>query len=301
MRRNVGAALMIVTLAAGLASAQRGAAPPAFSDPLAGAWRGTLRSGTETQTPLVISIVKKGDIYTGVVNTGGTTETPIRKIALTGNRLVIEAGSDSKLGDVALTIDLMVDANKATGAGTMSVGPHRFPVTIDVQRRARAEVIQPQVEQRIDYFVGRWTFEYLGGEFPPLSAGTRTGTASFTKTGTSNFVTGVIENDLGGKKLQDRITIGFDPDAKTLAVVERRADQTELVSVANWQSPLAITFTTSPITVNKRTYQLKRVIQVLNDDSFDLVEEFSVDGGAFRRLGNARYSKQSNEERGIRN
>jgi hypothetical protein len=36
---------------------------------------------------------------------------------------------------------------------------------------------------------------------------------------------------------------------------------------------------------------LKRVIQVLNDVSFDIVEEFSIDGGPFRRLGNARYSK----------
>ena len=77
-----------------------------------------------------------------------------------------------------------------------------------------------------------------------------------------------------------------------LAVVERRADQTELISVASWESPLAITFTTSPVTSNGRTYQLRRVIQVLNDVSFDIVEEFAVDGGAFRRLGNARYSKE---------
>jgi hypothetical protein len=76
-----------------------------------------------------------------------------------------------------------------------------------------------------------------------------------------------------------------------LAVVERRADQTELISVASWQSPLAITFTTSPVSSGGRTYQLRRVIQVLNDTSFDVVEEFSVDGAAFRRLGNARYSK----------
>jgi hypothetical protein len=151
-------------------------------------------------------------------------------------------------------------------------------------------VIQPQVAQRADYFVGRWTFEYLGGEFPPLSAGTRTGTAAFTAT-SPNFVSGVIENDLGGRKSQDRMTIGFDPDTKMLAVVERRADQTELISVASWESPLAITFTTSPVTSSGRTYQLRRVIQVLNDVSFDIVEEFSVDGGAFRRLGNARYSK----------
>ena len=289
--RRLPSVIAIIAALAAAPSAQRGA-PAAPADPLAGAWRGTMRSAPDTQTALVISIVKKGDVYSGVVNAGGTAETPIRKISLTGNRLVVETGSDSKLGDIALTTDLMIDGNKATGGGTVSVASHRFPVTIELQRRPRAEVIQPQVEQRADYFVGRWTFEYLGGEFPPLSAGTRTGTATFTKTGASNFISGVIENDLGGKKSQDRITLGFDPETKMLAVVERRADQTELISVASWQSPLAITFTTSPVTSNGRTYQLRRVIQVLNDVSFDIVEEFSMDGGAFRRLGNARYSKE---------
>ena len=290
MRRGAGAVLMMTIAAAVTLSAQRGA-PAGPADPLAGAWRGTLRSSADTQTALVISIVKKGDVYSGVVNTGGTTEAPIRKISLTGNRLAVDAGSDSKLGDVALTTELMVDGNKASGSGTFSVGPHRFPVTIELTRRPRAEVIQPQVVQRADYFVGRWTFEYLGGEFPPLSAGSRTGTATFTKTGNSNFVSGVVENDLGGKKSQDRITLGFDPETRMLAVVERRSDQTELISVASWQSPLAISFTTSPVVSGGRTYQLRRVIQVLNEQSFDIVEEFSVDGGAFRRLGNARYSR----------
>jgi hypothetical protein len=294
MRRAANVVLLITLSAAAVTlSAQRGGAPAGPADPLAGAWRGTLRSSADTQTAFVISIVKKGDVYSGVVNTGGTTEAPIRKIALTGNRLVVEAGSDSKLGDVALTTELMVEGNKATGSGMFSVGPHRFPVSIEVSRRPRAEVIQPQVAQRADYFVGRWSFEYLGGEFPPLSAGSRTGTATFTKAGASNFVNGVIENDLGGKKTQDRITIGFDPETKGLAIVERRADQTELISVASWQSPLAIPGTTSPVVSNGRTYQLKRVIQILNEQSFDIVEEFSVDGGAFRRLGNARYSREN--------
>ena len=78
-----------------------------------------------------------------------------------------------------------------------------------------------------------------------------------------------------------------------LAVVERRADQTELISVASWASPLAISFTTSPVVSGGRTYQLRRVIQVLNEQSFDIVEEFSVDGATFRRLGNARYSREN--------
>jgi hypothetical protein len=286
-----GAVLILTLSLAATLSAQRGRGPAPSADPLAGAWRGTLRSSADTQTALVISIVKKGDVYSGVVNTGGTTEAPIRKIDFSGNQLTVDAGSDSKLGDVSLTTDLMVDGNKATGSGTISIGAHRFPVTIELIRRPRAEVIQPQVAQRADYFVGRWTFEYLGGEFPPLSSGSRTGTAMFTKTGNSNFVSGVIENDLGGKKSQDRITLGFDPETKMFAVVERRADQTELISVASWQSPLAISFTTSPVVSGGRTYQLRRVIQVLNEQSFDIVEEFAVDGGAFRRLGNARYSR----------
>jgi hypothetical protein len=283
--------MTIVAIAGGSAQAQRGAPPAAGGDAVAGAWRGTMRSGADAQTPLVISIVKKGDVYSGVINAGGTSETPIDKVAVTGNRLVVETGSDSKLGEVTLTADLMLDGNKAAGSGTLSIGSHRLSVNIDLQRRARTDVIQPQVEPRADYFVGRWTFEYLGGEFPPLSVGTRTGTATFTKTGGPNFITGVIDNDLGGKKSEDRMTIGFDPATKSLAVVERRADAIELVSVASWQSPLAITFVTSPVAAGGKTYQLRRVIQVLNDASFDVIEEFAVDGGAFRRLGNARFTK----------
>jgi hypothetical protein len=291
MRRILSAAGMMIVALAGPLAAQRGA-PPVPSDPLAGAWRGTLRSGPDTQTALVISLVKQGDTYTGITNVGGTTETPIRRITLTGNRVVVETAADSKLGEVVLTTDLMLDGNKMTGGGKMSVGPHRFDVTIELQRRPRADVIQPQVQQRADYFVGRWAFEYLGGDFPPLSAGTRSGTATFTKTGNSNFLTGQIAGEIGGKTYQEQMTIGFDPETKMLAVVERRADKTELISVANWQSPLAISFTTSPVQAGGRTYQLRRVIQVFSDVSFDVTEEFSVDGGPFRRLGNARYTKQ---------
>jgi hypothetical protein len=285
------AVAVVVLAGVGVTGAQRGA-PPADGDPIAGAWRGTLRSSPETQTALVLSIVKKGDTYSGMVNVGGTTETPIRSISLTGNRLVVDTTSDSKLGEVALATDLMLAGNKLTGGGTLGVGPHRFNVTIELQRRARADVIQPQVEQRAEYFLGRWAFEYLGGEFPPLSAGTRTGTATFTQAGSPNFLSGVIDGEVGGKKYQERMSIGFDPATQSLAVVERRADATELLSVANWQSPLAISFTTSPVRSNGRTYQLRRVLQVYSDVAFDMTEEFSIDGGAFRRLGNARFTKQ---------
>ena len=76
-----------------------------------------------------------------------------------------------------------------------------------------------------------------------------------------------------------------------LAFVERRPGGVELVSVASWRSPIAITFHTSPVQENGKTYQLRRLLSVTSPTAFDVTEEFSVDGGPFRRLGNGHYTK----------
>jgi hypothetical protein len=208
-----------------------------------------------------------------------------------GTRLTVEAADDSKLGAVSLTADLTAEGNTLKGAGTVSIGAQKFDVTLALQRRARAEAIQPHVEQRIDYFVGRWKYEYLGAEYPPLSPGGRSGTMTFTKTGTSNFVTGRLDGELLGKPYQEQLSIGLDPDSSMLAFVEKRPDGVELVSVASWRSPIAITFQTSPVQANGKTYQLRRLLSVHSATAFDVTEEFSVDGGPFRRLGNGHFTK----------
>ena len=87
------------------------------------------------------------------------------------------------------------------------------------------------------------------------------------------------------------MSIGLDPDANSLAFVERRPDGVELVSVASWRSPIAISFQTSPLVANGKTYQLRRLISIRSTTAFDVMEEFSVDGGPFRRLGDGRYTK----------
>ena len=76
-----------------------------------------------------------------------------------------------------------------------------------------------------------------------------------------------------------------------LAFVERRPGGVDLVSVANWRSPIAITFHTSPVQANGKTYQLRRFIAVHSASAFDVTEEFSVDGGPYRRLGTGHYTK----------
>jgi hypothetical protein len=262
------------------------------SDPVVGNWRGTLTSASGVESPIIITIVKRGDVYAGSSNgLNASSESALKRVTVSGAKLSIEAADDSKLGTVTLTADLTAEGTALKGAGTVSVGAQKFDVTLALQRRPRAEAIQPHVEQRIDYFVGRWTFEYLGAEYPPLSGGGRSGTMTFTKAGASNFVTGRLEGELLGKPYQEQLSIELDPDTNMLAVVEKRPDGVELVSVASWRSPIAITFQTSPVQANGKVYQLRRLLSVMSPTAFDITEEFSVDGGPFRRLGNGHYTK----------
>jgi len=267
--------------------------PPALpADPVVGNWRGTLTSTAGTESPIIITIVKKGDGYAGSTNgVNASSESPLKHVTVNGTHVSLEAADASKLGQVALTGDLTAEGNTLKGAGTLSVGAQKFDVTLALQRRPRQEAIQPHVEQRIEYFVGRWNFEYVGAEYPPLSPGGRSGTATFTRTGASHFVTGRLDGELLGKPYQEQLSIGLDPETNMLAFVERRTDGVQLVSVANWRSPIAMTFQTSPVQSNGKTYQLRRLLSVMSPTAFDMTEEFSVDGGPFRRLGNGHFTK----------
>jgi len=262
------------------------------ADPVVGNWRGTVTSSAGTGTPIIITITKKGDGYAGTTNgLNAPSEVPLKTIAVDGNRVALEASAESQLGEVKLTCDLTADGAALKGTGTLSVGTQSFDLTLALQRRPREGVIQPRVEQRIEYFAGRWKFDYIGAEYPPLSPGSRTGTMTVSRTGTSNFAAGRVDGDVAGTSYQETMTIGLDPDTDMLVLLERRADGTELVSLGNWRSPIGITFVTSPVAANGKTYQLRRFISITSLVAFEMTEEFSVDGGAFKRLGNARFTK----------
>src|SRR6185436_19821172 len=180
-------------------------AAAAQTDPVIGNWRGTLKNAQGVDSPIIITIAKKGDVYAGTTNgLNATSEIPLKKLTVDGTKVTLEASAESRLGDVVLTGELTAEGNALRGAGVLAVGAQRFDVTLALQRRPRAEVIQPHVEQRAEYFVGRWAFEYVGAEYPPISTGTRTGTAAFTSDG-GNFVTGRIDNDAGSRKYQETV------------------------------------------------------------------------------------------------
>ena len=264
----------------------------AQDDPVVGTWRGTLTAGQQAENTLSITIVRRDGRYEGVTTAlDGTSEIELTRISVDGRQVSIAASADSELGQVLLAGDLTVEETRLTGSGTLSVGDQRVPVSFALQRRRRTNVPQPQVEQGLDYFVGRWEFEYVGGEFPPLSVGTRTGTVAFSPVPASEFVTGELTADLDGDPYTEHLTIGFDSQTKTLVLQETRSQGTDLVSLGNWQSPIAISFITAPTEADGRTYRLRRLLSLRSKTSFGILEEFSVDEGPYRRLGNAQFSK----------
>lgn len=266
--------------------------PTTSADPLVGNWRGALRSAAGAETPFIITIFRKGDAYGGTTTgLAESSEVPLDRVTVSGAKVVVEAAADSRLGRVVLSCELSAEGNRMAGVGTVGVGSQKLDVSIALQRRQRQDVVQPHVEQRPEYFAGTWSFEYLGGEFPPLSQGTRSGTVTFTRVGTSGFLTGVLEGEDGPKSRED-LLLGVDVESKTVVYRERHSDGVELVSLGNWQSPLAITFVTTPVVSAGKSYQLRRVISVTSDVAFSVTEEFSVDGGPFRRLGNAQFVKR---------
>ncbi len=265
----------------------------AQQDPAVGNWRGTLKAADGTSSTVIVTVAKTGDGYSGsTTGVGESSESPLTRVSVAGTRVTIEGAADSKLGPVTLGAELTVEGNAMRGAGTLGVGNQKIPVTFELQRRARQDVVQHQVAQRAEYFAGRWTFEYLGGEFPPLSTGDRSGSVTFSAPPQSAFLSGAVEGESLGKPFKETVTLGVNPDTKMVVLLERRADGVELVSLGNWTSPLAIVFQTAPVQSNGRSYQLRRVLSVLSESAFDLAEEFSVDGGAFRKLGTAHYTKQ---------
>jgi len=268
------------------------AAQPSAPTGAAGHWVGMIYSqGAALESPFTLTIVRDGDTYTGVTSgLNETGEVPLNTVAVKGSAVTFSVHSASAAGPVTLSGELTLEGATMAGVLTIGVGTQRQTTKLTLQRRNRRDVAQPQVQQRIGYFTGRWTFEYLGGEFPPLSAGPRSGTATFTALGEA-FVRGELTADLDGKPYREEITIGFHAETYSMSFLERKPGGVEVLSVATWASPIAIKFVTAPIQADGRTWTLRRLLSVTSDVAFSVSEEYSVDGGPFQRLGSARFTR----------
>ena len=278
-------------LASALAVATPAEAQP---DGWAGTWRGALTTTTTAteggSVDVTLTIVEKDGALTGVV-TGFAPGTEVRlsDVSVADGALTLKGETETDFGPLAFVYDLSRVDEALAGGGRGVMGSVEFDGSIELSRARRTEVAQPQVEQRISYFSGEWTFEYTGGEFPPLSIGTRSGTVRFSRVPHGPFVRAQVTGEVFGEAYQEAWTIGFDEDSRTVLWQEELSTGRQLVSLGNWTSPIGITFLTAPIDADGRVYVLKRRMLVTSDTVFSVTDEFSVDGGPFMRLGNGSY------------
>ena len=282
--------VIAVQLVLGVADMSMAQPRPEVRDPWAGQWRGVIALPNSDQTNVLLAITKSEGKYSGYVSgfeSGATV--PLRYISIEGSKLVAEANTESDFGEISVHYELTREQGALSGVQRYVLGVQTTEFPIELKRAFRREVPQPQVKQRLTYFLGEWEFEYTGGEFPPLSLGMRSGRIRFHRVGGAPFLYGQVNGDLFGEKYEDSIIIGYDEKSDVLLFKEKLSNNTELLSLGNWQSPIAINLATYPVTIAGQVHQLRRVISVTSENAFTITDEFSVDGAPFRRLGNGSF------------
>ena len=289
---NVGG-LHAIALIVTIATAAPTLAQP-VEDAYSGTWRGNAISTNGSTRDVVLTIIRSNGEFSGVMSGFSTgREAPLSSAILSGNTLTVESTADSRLGSLSVRYELRLseDNNILAGNQYLIFGDQELLFEVELKKRRRPDIPQPQVEQGIEYFVGTWTFEYIGGEFPPLSIGTRSGQLTVIRQANTTWAEGSVIGDAFGDNYTERLVIGFDPKNQFLLLKETLSTDIELLSIADWQSPIGINFVTMPVEYDGQVYQLRRTIAVTSDTAFQLTEEFSVDDGPFRRLGNAVYQR----------
>lgn len=270
----------------------------AQSDRWAGTWSGTHATREGGSASVALTIVQIGGVYTGVI-TGfsGSGEIRLSNVTTHEGELTIRSRTETDFGPLSFVYALTRADDTLSGDGHIAVGAYEFDVSLELVRERRSDVIQPQIEQRIEYFSGEWAFEYTGGEFPPLSVGTRTGVVRFSQQTDAPFVQGEVTGDIFGDRYEESWVIGFDDATQSVVWREQLSNGHELLSLGNWESPIGITFLTVPLQSDGHIYVLQRLMRVTSDTAFSITDQFSVDDGPFRRLGSGSFIRTNSMRR----
>ena len=301
-------ALIVVSVVLLISSiAAYGQAQP---DRLEGRWAGTV-DGFQGQQSAVATFKKEGDKYSGSISgLRPGMEIPLKEIKLDGEKLTAKTVLDTPEGGLVVNYNFVLQGDSLKGKGETEFAGQTYAFDFDLKRApagasnnpqqnaapaapappARREVPQPQQKQSLDYFVGQWSFNWIGRE-SALGPAPREGTTTFTlrPDGKSLDVRTVGKSD--NTAFNESAVITWDEQTKTLTFAERLASGVQVQSKGDWRSPISIRFTVEPIKVKGQTLQLKRIISVVAAHSFTVTEELSENGGPFVRLGSAIYTK----------
>jgi hypothetical protein len=290
----------------------------AQQDKLVGRWEGKVQSlQGERDTNLVIK--NEGGVYTGVMP-GMGRDIQLKDFKIDGDKVTAKADVETPQGALTINYSFTLAGETMKGQGALDFGGQAMTFDIELKRvsasaaaaaaptgqqpgaqensqrqgqgqqRQRVSVPQPQQKQSIDYFVGQWSYKYVGRE-SALWPAPRECVVTFSKRADGKSVEGVSECKHDGGAFKDNMVIVFDEATKMMTVTEKLGSGVALTSKGDWTSPISIRFTIDPVTAKKQKLQLRRTIAVVAAHSFTVAEELSEDGGPFVRLGSAVFSK----------
>jgi hypothetical protein len=306
MHRNLLILGILILLSAGAAA----------QDKLAGRWEGTVQS-MQGERPSTVIFKKDGEIYTG--RTTGLRpgmEIQLKDVRIDGNKVMAKADVETPQAAVTINYTFTLEGETMKGQGALEFGGNPFTFDISLKRtssstegplsaepasqagqssqaggqRQRVDVPQPQQKQSIDYFVGQWTYKYIGRE-SGLGPAPRDCTVNFTKRPDGKSVEGATSCKHDNGTLTGSAIILWDESARSLSFTENLGNGVTLTSKGDWSSPIAIRFVVDPVKTRGQALQLRRTITIVAAHSFSVTEELSENGGPFVRLGSAVYAK----------
>lgn len=303
MRRVVfvGVAVLFVQLLAGSTLAQA---------KLEGRWVGKIKS-IQGERDANATIKKEGDKYIGSISgMRPGQDMALKDIKVDGDKVTAVAEVETPMATIVINYKFTLAGDNLNGQGSLDFNGNAVSFDVELKRdtggaaapaassaqqapaprQQRATVEQPQQKQSIDYFVGKWSFKFIGRE-SVLAPAPREGVVEFTKRADGKSVDGVVTGTADGKPYKDSIVLTYDEATKMLTTVEKLGSGVQINATADWTSPISIRFAPVAVKAKGQTVQLRRTISVIAAHSFSVTDELSEDGGPFVRLGNAVYSK----------
>lgn len=157
-------------------------------------------------------------------------------------------------------------------------------------RGQRVSPPQPQQPQTDEYFVGAWTFTWIGRE-SPVSAGPRSGTLTYARKSPGTLDLRAEGKIDGGAAFVETGSAAWNADKQTITWIERLSTGLELRSAGDWSSPIGIRAESEPVKAGSQTIRVKRLYSILSPQSYMVTEEISMNGGPYQRLGNGRFQR----------
>src|SRR6185295_2468848 len=197
------------------------------------------------------------------------SEMQLKEIKVDGNKVTAKTDVETAQGTFTINFTLMLEGETMKGEGILDFGGQSMTLDVSMKRagegtqsapptsaqpqqppagqgpgqgQQRIRVPQPQQKQSVDYFVGQWSYKYVGRE-SALGPAPRECTVSFTKRADGKSLDSVTSCKYDGGIHKESSVIVFDEGTKMMTFTQKLGNGVAINSRGDWTSPISIRFT----------------------------------------------------------